>query len=172
MSIEPAPDSPPMAPSRPRRRRRQHPPWSPQATKIKNGSAIIAGVNQSIVYVRRLKELLADYLDDMPQATTAERSLIRRACILEIELEHFETKFASAGEAAQRDLDLYARTTGNLRRVLQTLGLQRREPKGRTFGEMLAADYERQQREESEQKARAAPARTTTSNGEKYEEDA
>jgi hypothetical protein len=79
-----------------RRRRRPHPPRNSQATKLKNGSVAIAGVNQSIGYVRRFKELLADYADDMPKASVAERSLIRRACILEIELEHAETKFAAS----------------------------------------------------------------------------
>jgi hypothetical protein len=37
-----------------------------------------------------------------------------------------EAKFAQAGHANNDDLDLYQRTTGNLRRVLETLGLQRR----------------------------------------------
>jgi len=35
-----------------------------------------------------------------------------------------ETKFANnAGVASAKDLDLYGRTSGNLRRVIETLGL-------------------------------------------------
>ena len=99
---------------------------STQATRTKNESAIIAGVRQTSVYVRRFKELLAGYLSDIPNATTAERSILRRAIILEIELEHLETKFASDGEASKTELDLYGRTAGNLRRLLESVGLERR----------------------------------------------
>jgi hypothetical protein len=42
------------------------------------------------------------------------------------ELERLEVKFASAGEASTDDLDTYARVAGNLRRLLEAIGLQRR----------------------------------------------
>jgi hypothetical protein len=120
-------------------------------TKIQNGSAVIAGVNQSRGYVRRLKELLARYQGEMPNASPADRSLIQRACILEIELERLETKMAGAGETSQRNLDLYVRTTGNLRRALRDLGLQHRDekPNGRNpdspLGRILREGLEREQ---------------------------
>jgi len=44
-----------------------------------------------------------------------------------VELERLETKFALAGEASERDLDLYIRAAGNLRRLLEAIGLQRRQ---------------------------------------------
>jgi hypothetical protein len=37
-----------------------------------------------------------------------------------------EVKFALAGQANADDLDLYQRTAGNLRRLLEAVGLQRR----------------------------------------------
>jgi hypothetical protein len=37
-----------------------------------------------------------------------------------------EARFALAGEASERDLDLYQRTAGNLRRLLEAVGIQRR----------------------------------------------
>ena len=43
-----------------------------------------------------------------------------------VELERLEGKFALAGEADPADLDLYIRASGNLRRILESLGLQRR----------------------------------------------
>ena len=59
---------------------------------------------------------------------------------------------AGAGETSQRNLELYIRATGNLRRALRSLGLQRQphEPKpqaapGGPLGRLLVADYERQQ---------------------------
>jgi hypothetical protein len=131
--MEPAPESHVVTkPKPPRQRAADAKAYG--RTKISNGSAVIAGVRQSVGYVRRFKELLADYSEDMPQATTADRALIKRAAIIEIELERLETRFASAGAASQRNLDLYVRMTGNLRRVLQALGLQRHEPKKQTFG--------------------------------------
>jgi hypothetical protein len=40
--------------------------------------------------------------------------------------ERLEAKFAAAdGEASERDLDLYIRGSGSLRRLLETLGIKR-----------------------------------------------
>jgi hypothetical protein len=160
MSMQHATDLPPIAPQRPRRRyprRRMHAPWDSQSTKIKNGSALIAGVNQGGFYIRRLRELIADYNGDLPEATAAERSLIKRACILEIELERLETGLAGSDKASQRGLDLYARTVGNLRRVLLTLGLGSKRQRERNnapgpLGRLLIADIERQREEDRERR--------------------
>jgi hypothetical protein len=65
-------------------------------------------------------------LGGIDNASAAERSLIRRASVMTVELERFEKKFALAGEASEADLDLYQRTAGNLRRLLEAVGLQRR----------------------------------------------
>jgi len=43
-----------------------------------------------------------------------------------VELERLELKFARAGEATTADLDLYQRTSNSLRRLLESVGLQRR----------------------------------------------
>ena len=59
-------------------------------------------------------------------ASAAERSIIRRAAVLTTELERLEVKFALAGEASAGDIDLYARVAANLRRLLESIGLQRR----------------------------------------------
>ena len=37
-----------------------------------------------------------------------------------------EVKFATAGQAEPEALDLYSRTSGNLRRLLEAVGLERR----------------------------------------------
>ena len=37
-----------------------------------------------------------------------------------------ERTFALAGEASAEDLDIYARVAGNLRRLLEAVGMQRR----------------------------------------------
>jgi hypothetical protein len=99
-----------------------------QRSRVANGSAILGGIDGRSTWVRRLKECLSDHLEDIPDASVAERSLIRRSAVLEVELERLETKFALAGEASADDLDIYARVSANLRRLLESVhgGLQRR----------------------------------------------
>jgi hypothetical protein len=58
--------------------------------------------------------------------SAAEQSIIRRASVMTVELESLEAKFARAGVANPSDLDLYFRGCGNLRRLLEGLGLERR----------------------------------------------
>jgi hypothetical protein len=58
--------------------------------------------------------------------SAAERSIVRRAATLTVELERLESKFAEAGEASATDIDLYQRTANSLRRLLESIGLQRR----------------------------------------------
>jgi hypothetical protein len=101
--------------------------------------------------VRRCKDIIAAHLSDLggaDNASEAERSIIRRASVLTVELERLEVKFALAGEAGTADLDLYQRTAGNLRRLLEAVGLQRRakdvEP---TLADLLGADIDEQQAE-------------------------
>jgi hypothetical protein len=97
-----------------------------QKSRITNGSALLPGVDGRSAWIRRCKDIIAAHLSDVPDASTAERSIIRRASVMTVELERLEAKFATAGEANERDLDLYQRTAGNLRRLLEAVGLQRR----------------------------------------------
>jgi hypothetical protein len=101
---------------------------SRQRSRIGNGSSILNGVDGRLIWPRRFKELFADHLSDTPDASVAERSSLRRACTLEVELERMETMFALAGEASPEAIDLYARCAANLRRLLESVsvGLQRR----------------------------------------------
>jgi hypothetical protein len=102
------------------------PAKDPLKSRVANGSALLPGVDGRSVWVRRAKELIADHLSDLPDASVAERSIVRRAVILTVELERLEKKFALAGSATPFDLDLYQRTAGGLRRLLEAIGLERR----------------------------------------------
>jgi hypothetical protein len=88
--------------------------------------ALLPGVDGRSPWVRRCKDLIALHLSDLPAASIAEQSIIRRASVLTVELERLEAKFAEAGEASPFDLDLYQRTAGGLRRLLEAVGLERR----------------------------------------------
>jgi hypothetical protein len=98
----------------------------PQRSRITNGSALLPGVDGRSPWVRRCKDILASHLSDKPDASAAEQAIIRRAAVLIVELERLETRFALAGEADPQTLDLYGRTANSLRRLLESVGLQRR----------------------------------------------
>ena len=95
--------------------------------RLRQGNgALLPGVDQRSSWVRRAKELISEHLSDIPDASVAERSILRRAAVLSVECERLEKKFALAGEADTSDLDLYQKLTNTLRRALESVGLQRR----------------------------------------------
>lgn len=118
-------------------RERNLPPTSPRPdpgkashrSAVTNGSALLPGVDGRSVWARRLRDVMELHMDDLggPQSVSeAERSIVRRIATLTVELERMEAGFAQAGEATPGDLDLYQRTAGNLRRLLEAVGLKRR----------------------------------------------
>jgi hypothetical protein len=98
----------------------------PQKSRITNGSALLPGVDQRCAWVRRAKDVIAAHLSDIPDASAAERSIVRRAATLTVELERMEAVFAVAGQAQPFEIDLYQRTANSLRRLLEAVGIQRR----------------------------------------------
>jgi hypothetical protein len=95
-------------------------------SRVGNGSALLNRVDLRSVWYRRFKDLLDDHFSDIPNASYAEGSILRRAAVLECELETMETTFATRGHAEADELDLYQRTASGLRRLLESVGLQRR----------------------------------------------
>jgi hypothetical protein len=101
----------------------------PLKSRITNGSALLPGIDGRSAWVRRCKDVIAEHVADLggvESTSAAERSIIRRASALTVELERLEAKFAAANAASDSDLDLYQRTAGNLRRLLEAIGIQRR----------------------------------------------
>ena len=110
-------------------RQRGKPVPSRQRSRITNGRLLPGDMDQRSAWVRRAKDVIASHLSDLggeDNTSAAERSLVRRASILTVELERLEAQFAAAGAARPEDLDLYIRGSGNLRRLLESVGLQRR----------------------------------------------
>jgi hypothetical protein len=102
----------------------------PQArSKVSNGSSILPGVDGRSTWVRRLRDLIVLHVNDLGgdgMVSEAERSIVRRAATLTVELERLELTFALAGEAKPEQIDLYQRTANSLRRLHESLGLKRR----------------------------------------------
>jgi hypothetical protein len=98
-------------------------------SRVTNGGALLSGVDGRSPWVRRCKDVIASHLSDLGgegNTSAAERSLVRRASVMTVELERLEAGFALAGEADPNTLDLYIRASGNLRRLLEAVGLRRR----------------------------------------------
>jgi hypothetical protein len=104
--------------------------YKPRArNRITNGRGLLHNIDHRTVWARRFRDLLSLHSADLGGAdriSEAERSLLRRACTLMVELERLEMLFA-AGEAETALLDAYQRAANTLRRLLSTLGLQRRQ---------------------------------------------
>jgi hypothetical protein len=79
-------------------------------------------------WVRRCRDLIELHLNDLGGAdrvSEAEHSIVRRIAVLTVELERLEATFATDG-ATPAALDLYNRGAGNLRRLFEAIGLERR----------------------------------------------
>ena len=98
-------------------------------SRISNGSSLLPGVDGRSTWVRRLRDLIGLHLSDLggeAAVSEGERSIVRRISTLEVELERLEPTFATTGEADPAALDLYQRTANSLRRLLESIGLERR----------------------------------------------
>jgi hypothetical protein len=99
-----------------------------QRSRIANG-ALLPGTDGRSTWVRHAKEVIADHISDLggvDNCSAAERSLVRRASTLTVELERLEAKFATVEMASASDLETYQRCANTLRRLLEAVGLQRR----------------------------------------------
>jgi hypothetical protein len=57
---------------------------------VTNGRALLPGVDGRSPWVRRCKDIIAAHLSDVPDASAAERSILRRASVMTVELERLE----------------------------------------------------------------------------------
>jgi hypothetical protein len=97
-------------------------------SRITNGTSLLPSVDGRSIWARRCRDLIQLHEQDLSpgnnRLSQASRSLIRRAAVLSVELEHLELKFAQQ-EATAAQLELYARLSNTLRRLLQTIGTER-----------------------------------------------
>jgi hypothetical protein len=104
-------------------------------TKITNGRRLLAGkVDGRSLWARRFRDVLALHMSDLggeANTSEAEKAIARRAACLICELEQIEVKFAN-GDVAETErttghlLDRYQRGANTLRRLLESLGFERR----------------------------------------------
>ena len=74
-------------------------------------------------WARRHRDVSALHIEDLSgPLTEAQVSLCKRAATIEIELEKLEGRLSEGEEV---DVDCYGRLVGQLRRILETLGIKR-----------------------------------------------
>ena len=102
----------------------------PRASKLRsrvtNGSRSFVEGDGKSVWARRHRDLVELHAADLggpALLSEAQVSLCRRAATLEVQLEALEGQL-SLGE--EINIDVYSRVVGHLRRVLETLGIERR----------------------------------------------
>lgn len=98
-------------------------------SRITNGKAFVPGVDGRSGWVRRARDIQAQLVQDrggQSLVSAAEALIMRRAAVLEAELERMEGIFAAAGEADNAQLGLYQTVANTQRRLLEAIGLERR----------------------------------------------
>ena len=109
--------SPRAGPGRERRRPR---------SAVTSGRKLFVAGDPNSAWARRFHDLVVGHIADAggrDMVSEAQFALCKRAAALECELEQLEGRL-SLGEHI--DLDRYGRAASHLRRILETLGLERR----------------------------------------------
>ena len=112
---------------------------------VTNGSQLLAGCDHRSARMRRLKDLIGGHVADLggrDLISEAEFCLVRRAAILTLELELLEAKFEAHDGAKVQELECYQRVASSLRRLLESLGLRRRQRDVTpSLGDILSAEH-------------------------------
>ncbi len=93
---------------------------------VSNGSALFIEADGRTSWAKRFRDLVAGHISDLGGADTlseGQRALIRRGAALGTELERMEGRLA---EGLPVDLDLYGRLAAHQRRILESIGLERK----------------------------------------------
>src|SRR5262249_28009419 len=100
-----------------------------QRSAVTNRSRMfVEGGDGNSPWTRRMRDVIELHISDLgglENASEAERSIIRRAATLTIELERLEAKFSTLPNGPRdSDLDMYQRCSNSLRRLLETIGIK------------------------------------------------
>jgi hypothetical protein len=114
-------------------------------------SAVTSGRQQFITgnpnsaWSRRYHDLVVRHVQDLggpDLLSEAQLSLIRRATSIECELERLDALLSTGAEV---DLDAYGRASSHLRRLFETIGVERRpRDVGPSLGDILRQGIEEQ----------------------------
>lgn len=106
-------------PNAPERKKRK-------SSAVTSGRKLFVDGDPNSAWSRRFRDLMAGHVADMGGAGTlshAQQSLVRRASTIECELELMEGQLSMGMPV---DLDIFTRSSSHLRRILETLGVERK----------------------------------------------
>jgi hypothetical protein len=110
---------------------------------VTSGRQLFVNGDANSAWSRRFHDLVVGHVVDLGGAdllSEAQFSLIRRAAAIECELERLDAQL-SRNEPV--DMDAYARVAGHLRRMFETLGLERvAHDVTPTLGDLLREDLD------------------------------
>jgi hypothetical protein len=103
-----------------------------QHSRVTNGSTLFAeaGIDLRSAWARRFRDVFELHVSDLggvDAVSEAEQSICRRISTLTVELERLECRLVRQEAPEDRLLDLYQRVSNTLRRLLETIGLERRQ---------------------------------------------
>ena len=90
---------------------------------------MVLNVDGRSSWARRKRDLIELHLADLggfENTSEAQRAIVGLASTLKVELEQLDSRFSTNGGATAAELDLYSRVAGNCRRLLESIGLERR----------------------------------------------
>jgi len=119
------------------------------SSAVTSGRRLFVDGDSNSAWSRRYRDLVRAHEQDLSggvDLSVAQLSLVRRVATIEIELEQREGML-SKGQPV--DLDAYTRASSHLRRILETLGLERRQrdvtaPTLHEIADEIAAQEERE----------------------------
>jgi hypothetical protein len=97
-----------------------------QRSRVTNGKRTFVEGDGRSPWARRWRDLIELHVADLggvAALSEAQRSLVKRAATIEIELEQIEGRLS---EGKPADLSVYATASAHLRRLFETLGIERR----------------------------------------------
>jgi hypothetical protein len=103
---------------------------SKSRARLSNGHTFPLTVDGRGAWPRRYRDLLAMHIADLGGAdnvSAGEQAILRRAVTLMVSCEQMEERFALDGHAEPWRLQIYQRVSNTLRRLLESIGLQRRQ---------------------------------------------
>jgi hypothetical protein len=122
-------------------RKRLTPSLACFTSAITNGTRLIDDVDGRSATMRRFRDIIHAHQADLggeAELSEGQKALLRRAALLQLQLEMQEQKFAlrDDGAATNTEIEVYQRSCGALRRLLESLGLNDgRRPR------VIAPDY-------------------------------
>src|ERR1700730_11852414 len=95
-------------------------------SRVTNGRRVFVEGDGNSAWARRYKDIIVGHVNDLgghDALSQSQISLIKRASAIELELEQMEGKLS---QGLPVDIEKFTRAASHLRRLLETLGLERR----------------------------------------------